>query len=130
MFCAMVSAVAALLGRLGFRWSITSNSPTEPGKSVACSTSAVLPPAMALTKVGEPPGGVVMGPLAGYCCPSTSRACRASFRTGKPRPVAYTMINSPGSAGLLAVTRLPFTLAQQNCDPKEVITTSDPEVAP
>src|ERR1700694_3476861 len=101
--CAIVSCVSGSVVRLEFSSSSTSNTPTLPGSGVASSTLAVFPPASDDTNS--------TGPLTG---PSYRLPFSKPFMGGfnKPKPVANTVIVSPGITGLFLVATP--ALAQHN----------------
>src|ERR1044071_3131362 len=95
--------------------------PTWPSASPAYSTLAVLPPASEETKLT----GWFAGPW-NFMPVCTVDWTLGSVITGVPRPVAYTVMVSPGWAGLLAVIGAPCTLAQQSAGVVAVMITCPP----
>src|SRR6266852_1511156 len=102
----MVTWDCGLVDTPEFNCSTTSYTPIAPTLMPAEITLAVLPPADDDTKLLAV---FASGPV--YGAPSTM-ACRAASGTTMPRPVAYTLIVSPATAGLSAVIFAPAMLAQ------------------
>src|SRR5713101_10193945 len=108
MSCEMVTCERGLVATPEFNCSTTSYTPIAPTLRPAEITLAVLPPTDDDTKVLAV---FSAGPV--YGAPSTM-ACRAASGTTMPRPVAYTMIVSPATAGLSSVIFAPAMLAQHS----------------